>query len=146
MSATVRANSASRVTTRGKTRDGLAVLRAHGRKEREQVYVERVPMVVSRTLRVSTVSVYLSVDLRYENAAAEPGPAIAGRELGQRETDDVQRERFAGEVRVGAEVAGQVVLDVRELPIESPGAGRQATAIRPLAIAARSSGWPEPGG
>ncbi len=102
----------------GETRDGLRVLRACGHEEREQIYIESVSMIVSRALGVSTVGVYLTADLLQQNVAASPDPAIAGRELRQRETDDVQCERLAGQVRVGAEVARQVVLDVRELSVE----------------------------
>jgi hypothetical protein len=89
----------------GETRDGLCVLRTSGRKEGEQIYVEGVSMIVSRALGVSTVGVYLPADLCQQDLAASQDPPIAGRELRQRETDDVQSEGLAGQVRVGAEVA-----------------------------------------
>ena len=86
---------------------------------------------------MAAVGANLPADLFDENAAAGVPPARACRELGQRDADDVQAERFARQVRVGAEVDRQILLDVRELPIERDehvdeprGIGRRDPVVR----------------
>ncbi len=75
-------------------------------------------MIVRRQLRMAAVGMDLPARLLDEHIPAEPDTPRAGRQFGQRASSHVQRERLAGEVRVGAEVAREVLLDVRELPIE----------------------------
>ena len=75
-------------------------------------------MVVRRQLRVAAVGVDLACRPPEQHVAAERGARAAAAQLGQRRDDDVERERFAGQVRVRAEVGREVVLDVRQLAVE----------------------------
>ena len=86
--------------------------------EREEIEVQRVAVVVRRALAVTAVRGDLAIDLGHEDATADRGAAFGRRELRQRASRDIQGQRFAGEMRVGAEVVRQVVLDVPELTIE----------------------------
>jgi hypothetical protein len=88
-------------------------------EQREQVEVRRVAMIVGGQFDVSAVGADLSVRFVEKDVAAERRPGAAGAQLRKRLRDHVQRERFAREMGIRAEVIREVVLDVRELPIEA---------------------------
>ena len=108
------------------TVDGVAECRQSGgvtdqlRDEKgHAVEVERVSMVRSRELDVSTVGEDLPVDLLEEHRPAGGHPLTASPQFRQRGAHDIERQRLAREMRIRTEVARQVTLDVIELEIES---------------------------
>ena len=75
-------------------------------------------MIVSGPLAVAAVGGDLAADLLQQHSAAGVRAPRAASEFGQRAARDVERQRFADQVRVGAEVIRQIPLDVRQLSIE----------------------------
>jgi len=73
---------------------------------------------VRRQLAVSAVGRDLPSDLREKNAPAERFTLWASTELRKRSARDVKGQRFTKQMRVGAEVVGEVPLDLRELAID----------------------------
>ena len=90
-----------------------------GDHERQDVEVERIAVVVRRALRVTPVQAELPIDPGEEHLTSEPFPATAGRELRQRPARDVERETFAEQVSVGAEVVRQVAFDLPQLSVDA---------------------------
>ena len=75
-------------------------------------------MVVGRELRVPAIGVDLTVDFLEQDPASDRDAAAARAQFRQRAAGDVEGQRFTGQVRIRAEVPRQVVLDVRELPVQ----------------------------
>ena len=88
-------------------------------RERQQVEVQRVAVIVERSLDVAAVRADLARHLLDQDAASELGPRRRAAQLGQRAPGDVEGEGFAQQMRVGAEVGRQVLLDEVQLPIEA---------------------------
>ena len=88
-------------------------------ERREEVEVERVALVMHRTLDVTPVGQYLAINFVQQHPPAGVHPSLARGELRQRRSGHVEGERLAGEMCVGAEVVGEMSLDVRQLSIES---------------------------
>ena len=127
-SATVRAKRASR---RAASANGPRVVAGQPRhRERQQVEVQRVAVVVERSLDVAAVGADLARHLLDQDAAAERRPRRRAAQLGQRAAGDVEGERFAEQVRVGAEVGRQVLLDERAAGDRGRAADRRATGAR----------------
>ena len=68
---------------------------------------------------MTAVGMNLAADLTLEDLAPELDPAGAAGKFRHGQSDHIERQRFPGEVRVGAEVVGEVLLDVRQLTIEA---------------------------
>src|SRR6185436_3146766 len=62
-----------------------------GRERGEEVEVRRLPMVVSRELRVPALAVDLTVDFIEQDPASERDAAIARAQFGQGTPGDVER-------------------------------------------------------
>ena len=67
---------------------------------------------------MAAVRVNLPIDFVEQDASPGGCPPRARRQLRQCGAHGVERQRFSGQVGVGAEVVGQVPLDVRELVVE----------------------------
>ena len=80
-------------------------------RQRQQVEVQRVAVVVERSLDVAAVGADLARHLLDQDAASELGPRRRAAQLGQRAAGDVEGERLAEQMGVGAEVGRQVLLD-----------------------------------
>src|SRR5439155_19800865 len=93
----------------GNSRDG----------ERKQVEIERVAMVVRRSLAVAAVRDDLAIDLVDQDSAAERFTTIARTKLRQHAAGDIERQRFAERMPVRAEVVREIALDMSELAVDS---------------------------
>ena len=76
-------------------------------------------MIVGRALGVAAVAADLPSELGNQHLPPELFPASAGGELRQRPARDVQRQAFAKEVSVRAEVVRQVLFDLRQLRVDA---------------------------
>src|SRR5256885_12168450 len=85
----------------------------------EHVEIERVAMVVRRSLAVAAVDDNLAIDLVDQDPPAERFTTAARTKLRQRAAGDVERQRFAEQMRVRAEVIGEIPLDMSGLAIDS---------------------------
>src|SRR5688500_20181722 len=61
----------------------------------------------------------LPVDLVEQDAAAEGRPAAAAGKVGQCQPADIERQCFACQMRVRAEVVREILLEMREVRVES---------------------------
>ena len=110
---------------KGETRNGALELggdRVIGQPrdhQRQQIEIERIPVVMRRSLAVAAVGCQLPRNLIDQDSSSNGFAAVARGELGQHSCCYVERQRFAEQMGVGAEVVRQVVLDVRELPVEA---------------------------
>src|SRR4029078_12719996 len=86
--------------------------------EREQIEIERVPVVVRRSFGVEPIGFDLAIDFVDQRLTADRRPSLALVEEWQCQAAYVQRQRFATQGGVGAEVARAVVFDLRKLTIE----------------------------
>ena len=77
-----------------------------------QVDVCRVALIVAGLLEVHAVVADLLVELRLQDAPAQATPPLGAPELWEHDTKVEQAKRFAGEVRVRAEVRREVPLEV----------------------------------
>src|SRR5689334_12753262 len=89
----------------------LALVRLKQDQEME-IEVRGVTMVVARLLEVDAVLLNVSRKLRDEDLEAERAPAFSVSKFGQHQSDVKEAERFAGQVRVGAEVRREKRLEV----------------------------------
>ena len=108
----------------GQPRDGLLeggggrVVVDAGDDQRQEIEIQGVAVIVGGAFAMSAVDGDLPHDFVEEDAPAGLHASAAGGQLRDGVAADVERQGLAEQMRVRAEVARQVMFDVRQLQIE----------------------------